>query len=133
VSLSNSSLPNEGFVQIITDSGTKNVCGKSLLNNTKNVVCAQLGYKKEGSLVEKAVPPNNKDAIFSGSIACNGGEKNLSQCSVTVAPSESCSELSYIKCKYLLKTCWTLTKIERTEHIFRNGRNEKYKSRLLPH
>ena len=98
MSLSNSSLPNEGFVEIITDGGKKNVCGKSLSNNAKNVVCGQLGYKNESSLVQKAVPPNNKDAVFSGTIDCNGGEKNLSQCSIT-ASKNSCSELSYIKCK----------------------------------
>ena len=98
VFLSNSSLPNEGFLQIITDNGTKSVCGESLLNNAKNVVCAQLGYQRSDSLVQMAVPSDNKDPIFSGSINCNGGTKNLSQCSITTS-SESCSKLSYIKCK----------------------------------
>ena len=96
--LSNSPLPNKGFVQIITDSGTNSVCKNSLLKNAKNVVCAQLGYKQAVSLVQKAVPSDSKDAIFSGSIDCDGGEKNLSQCSITNS-SNSCSKLSYIKCK----------------------------------
>ena len=96
--LTSSSLPNEGFVQIITDKGTKSVCGKSLLNNAKNVICTQLGYERSDSLVQLAAPLDNKDAIFSGNIDCNGGEKNLSQCSITTS-SESCSKLSYIKCK----------------------------------
>ena len=100
MSLSNSPLPNEGFVKIITDNGTKSVCRKSLTNSDINVVCAQLGYQREGSLVSKAAPSNDKDAIFSGSIDCYGGEIRLSQCSITAASSESCSEISYIKCKY---------------------------------
>ena len=41
-----------------------------------------------------------KDGIFSGSIDCNAGDKLLSQC-VFKKSEESCSELSYIKCKYI--------------------------------
>ena len=97
VSLLNSSLPNEGFVQI-KYGGTKNVCWQSLKKKADNVICRQLGYTKQDSLVKKAPPSNNKDPIFSGSINCNGGEKNLSQCTITNSTS-TCSELSYIKCK----------------------------------
>ena len=78
VSLSYSSLPNEGFVQIATKySGTKSVCWQSLTNEAANIVCRQLGYTRMASNVSK-VPPSNQDAIFSGSMECNGGEKNLS-------------------------------------------------------
>ena len=106
MSLANSSLPNEGFVQIITDSGTKSVCEESLLNDAKNVVCVSLGYKEVVSPAPMTAPPShNKEAIFSGSINCNGGEKNLSQCSITNS-SESCSELSYITCKYIENESW---------------------------
>ncbi len=101
MSLSNSSLPNEGFVQIITDNGTKTVCGQGLMNNAKTIVCTQLGYAKEHSLVEKAATSDTKDAIFSGSIDCDSGAKNISQCSITTSSGGSCSELSYIKCTYL--------------------------------
>jgi hypothetical protein len=102
VSLKYSTLPNEGFVQIVTKySGIKNVCWQSLTNQAANIVCRQLGYTKMASNVSK-LPPSNQDAIFSGSIKCNGGEKNLSQCSFTIS-DESCFEISYIKCKFHIK------------------------------
>ena len=88
-------------MQISTDSGIKSVCGKSLKNNAKKVVCTQLGYDNVVSLAEKAAPSDTKNALFSGKIDCNGGKKNLSQCSITTTSSESCSKLSYIKCEYL--------------------------------
>jgi hypothetical protein len=102
VSLSYSSLPNEGFVKITTDSKIKNVCWKSL-GNAKDVVCRELGYKQADSLVEKAAPSDLKDEIFSGSMVCNDGVIKLSHCSVT-ASSQSCSNLSYLKCKFLQKS-----------------------------
>jgi hypothetical protein len=100
VSLSYSSLPNEGFVKITTDIGIKNVCGQSL-GNAKDVVCRELGYKQADSLVAKAAPTDLTDEIFSGNITCNGDTK-LSQCSVTTS-SQNCSTLSYLKCKFLQK------------------------------
>ena len=101
MSLSYSSLPNEGFVKITTDSGIKNVCWQSL-GNAEDVVCRELGYKQADSLVEKAAPSDLKHEIFSGSTVCNYGDKKLSQCSVTTS-SQSCSKLSYLKCKFLTK------------------------------
>ena len=75
VSLSNSSLPNEGFVQIVTKySGTKSVCWQSLKNSADDVVCRQMGYIRKDSLVKQPAPLSAKDKIFSGSINCNGGE-----------------------------------------------------------
>jgi hypothetical protein len=56
------------------------------------------------------VPPSNQDAIFSGSIECSSGEKNLSQCSFTIS-NERCSEISYIKCK----SCKTTKRIHERE------------------
>jgi hypothetical protein len=100
VSLSYSSLPNEGFVKITTDSGIKNICWQSL-GNAKDVVCRQLGYKQADSLVEKAAPSDLKDEIFSGSIVCNDGDTKLSQCSTVTTSSQSCSTFSYLKCKFL--------------------------------
>ena len=100
VSLSYLSLPNEGFVKITTDS-VRNVCWQSL-GNAKDVVCRQLGYKAADSLLQKAAPSDLKDEIFSGSLVCNDGDTKLSQCSVT-ASSQSCSKLSYLKCKFLQK------------------------------
>ena len=101
VSLSNSSLPNEGFVQIVTKySGTKSVCWQSLKNSADDVVCRQMGYIRKDSLVKQPAPSGIKDEIFSGSINCNGGENDLSQCSID-ASTKRCSELSYIKCKLL--------------------------------
>ena len=61
-----------------------------------------MGYKQADSLVEKAAPSDSTDEIFSGSIVCSGGDKKLSQCSVTTS-SQSCSKLSYLKCKFLTK------------------------------
>ena len=100
VFLSNSSLPNEGFVKIRTKySGNKSVCWESLKNNTDDVVCRQMGYSRSVSLIKQPAPSDIKDEIFSGSINCNGGENYLSQCAIN-ASIKSCSELSYIKCKY---------------------------------
>ena len=100
VSLSHSSLPNEGFVNILTKySGNQSVCWESLKNNADDVVCRQMGYKRSSSLAEKPAPSDVKDKIFSGSINCNGGEKYLSQCAID-ASTKSCSKLTYIKCRY---------------------------------
>ena len=99
MSLSKSSLPNEGFVKITIGHETMNACGKGL-ENAKDVVCRQLGYKEANSLVEKTAPSDLKDKNFSGSIVCNDGDTKLSQCSVTTS-SQSCSKLSYLKCKFL--------------------------------
>ncbi len=101
VFLSNSSLPNEGLVQIVTKySGNNSVCWQSLKNSADDVVCRQMGYIRKDSLVEKPAPSGIKDEIFSGSINCNGGENDLSQCLIN-ASTKSCSELSYIKCELL--------------------------------
>ena len=99
VSLSNSSLPNEGFVKIRTKySGNKSVCWESLKNSADDVVCRQMGYNRSVSLVKQPATSDMKDEIFSGSINCNGEENYLSQCAID-ASTKSCSELSYIKCK----------------------------------
>ena len=103
VSLSNSSVPYKGVVQITTDSGTKNVCWQSLNNNAERaVVCRHLGYK----LSYKSTPVNIsnalnvKDSLFSGSINCDSSNRYLSQCSINVSSSaESCSELTHIECR----------------------------------
>ena len=103
VLLSYSSLPNEGFVQIVTKtSGTKSVCWQSLKNDADNVICRQLGYNNVMSYFNKTIPSESTVEIFSGSIDCNGGEKHLSQCLITTS-NQNCSELSYIKCKFLDK------------------------------
>ncbi len=98
LSLSYSSVPYKGVVQITTDSGTKNVCWQSLKNQAKDIVCRHLGYDELYSVVNISIPANAKDATFSGSINCNGEEKYLSQCSINALASESCSGLSYIEC-----------------------------------
>ena len=101
VFLLHSSLPNEGLLQITTDNGTKSVCRKSLDDKDGlRVICRQLGYAGNGEISSTAPSSVTKDEIFSGSINCNGGERGLSQCSIT-SSTESCSELSYIKCKFL--------------------------------
>ena len=96
------SLPNEGLLQITTDNGTKSVCRKSLDNNDLKVICPHLGYPVRRDISLTAVSSVKNDEIFSGSINCKGGERDLSQCSIT-SSNESCSELSYIKCKFLNK------------------------------
>ncbi len=98
VSLSYSSVPYKGVLQITTDSGTKNVCWQSSLNLDKDIVCHHLGYYNAYSLVNISTPTDAKDATFPGSINCNGEEKYLSQCSINALASESCSGLSYIEC-----------------------------------
>ncbi|XP_028416861.1 uncharacterized protein LOC114541076 [Dendronephthya gigantea] len=97
VHLSDSSLPNEGFLQIdVKYNGTKTVCWQSLKNNAKDVICHQLGYTRTSSVVNKIAMSSTKE-VFSGSIDCDGKEHHLSQCSVTTS-QKSCSQLSYIKC-----------------------------------
>ena len=116
VSLKYSTLPNEGFVQIVTKyNGIKNVCWQSLTNQAANIFCRQLGYMRMASNVSK-VPPSNQDAIFSGSIECSSGEKNLSQCSFTIS-NESCSEISYIKCKFYTERIHERKKAEKIKNV----------------
>ena len=98
MSLSYSSVPYKGVVQIATDSGKKNVCWQSLNYNAMHTVCRQLGYYRAYSLVNVSNTTDAKDATFSGSISCIGEEKYLSQCSINASASESCSDLSYITC-----------------------------------
>ena len=99
MSLSYSSVPYKGIIQITTDSGTKNVCWESLNYNSKDFVCRHLGYRYSYSIViNVSIPTDAKDATFSGSINCNVEEKYLSQCPINASASESCSELSYIEC-----------------------------------
>ena len=101
VSLSHSSLPNEGFVKILTKySGNQSVCWESLKNSADDVVCRQMGYKRSASLVNQSAPSDVKNEIFSGSINCNGEEKYLSRCAINASRSKSCSELTYIKCRF---------------------------------
>ena len=104
VRLSSSSLPNEGFVQIVTKyNGTKSVCWDSLKNKAKDVVCDQLGYKSIQSYTKKTSPSSDTNVeMFSGDINCDGTESDLSQCSI-ITSTASCSELSYIKCTFLDK------------------------------
>ncbi|XP_028416864.1 uncharacterized protein LOC114541079 [Dendronephthya gigantea] len=97
LSLTNSSLPNEGIVQITANNWTKSVCAGSLNNKAKNVVCAHMGYKRAESVVNTSVLPDSKDEIFSGTINCNHDDNDLTFCSFTNSTS-SCSQLSYIKC-----------------------------------
>ena len=99
MSLSYSSVPYKGVVQITTDSGTKNICWESLNNRAKDTVCHHLGYYEAYSLINVSVPTDAKHAIFHGSINCNGDERYLSQCSINASTSETiCSALSYIHC-----------------------------------
>ena len=98
MTLSYSSVPYKGVVQIITDSGTKNVCWESLNNQAKDIVCLHLGYYRAYSLVNISIPKDAKDTTFSGSINCNGEEKYLSQCSIIASAGETCSGMSYIGC-----------------------------------
>ena len=102
VFLLHSSLPSEGLLQITTDNGTKSVYLKSLNDRHLWVICRQLGYAGRGNISSTALSSVTNDEIFSGSINCNGRERGLSQCSIT-SSTESCSELSYIKCKLTKK------------------------------
>ena len=108
MSLSYSSLPYEGVVQITTDNGTSNVCSQSLqIYQAMSTVCRHLGYDSAYFFVGISTPTDAKNATFSGSINCNNGDRYLSQCSITTSANESCSELSYIQCK-----CGKMKRIE---------------------
>ncbi len=101
MSLSNSSLPYKGVVQITTDSGTKQVCSGSLNYYARKTVCRHLGYWYFlANTISTST--NAKDETFSGSINCFADKKSkkyISQCSITASANDSCSELSYIQCK----------------------------------
>ncbi len=101
VSLSYSSVPYKGVVQVTTDSGTTNVCWESLKNYyyARDIVCRQLGYPRVYSFGNVSIPTDAKHATFCGNINCNYQMKYLSQCSITVSASDRCSGLSYIECK----------------------------------
>jgi hypothetical protein len=62
------------------------------------------------------VPPSNQDATFSGSIECNGGKQNLSQCSFTIS-NESCFEISYIECKFYTERIHERKKAEKINNV----------------
>ena len=98
VSLSYSSLPYKGVVQITIDGETKNVCWGGLDYWSGEVVCRHLGYDRSYSVVNVSIPRNAKEATFSGSINYNSDAKFLSQCSISASSSRSCLGLSYIKC-----------------------------------
>ena len=102
MSLSYSSLPYEGVVQITIDGETKNVCWQSLqqIYWTQETVCRHLGYDHGYFLVNISTPTDAKN----GSINCNWGDRYLSQCSIN---AESCSQLAYIQCK-----CGKMKRIE---------------------
>ena len=110
MSLSYSSLPYKGVVQITIDGETKNVCWQSLDYYAKHTVCRYLGYARANSLVNVSTPMDAKDETFSGNINCNSRDKYLSQCSINASVSESCSGLSYIECIPLGKTDKTKTR-----------------------
>ena len=101
MSLSNNSLPYKGIVQIALDAGIKNVCWQSLNKNAYHIICRQLlGYPHRISVQNVSNPVDSKDAIFSGIITCNGQEEYISQCSINMQESGSCSEITYIQCKF---------------------------------
>ncbi|XP_028416934.1 uncharacterized protein LOC114541147 [Dendronephthya gigantea] len=100
VTLSHSSLPFKGVVQISTDSGTVDVCWKSLKKYPDSrILCRSLGYDELNSFVNVPVPADFKDAVFSGTFTCSDREKSLSQCLI-VASNQTCSELTYIECGF---------------------------------
>ncbi|XP_028412182.1 uncharacterized protein LOC114535003 isoform X2 [Dendronephthya gigantea] len=100
VSLSHSYLPFKGVVQISTDSGTMDVCWKSLKKYPDaHMLCRSLGYDDLNSFVNVSVPANSKHAVFSGTFTCSDQEKSLSQCLI-VASNQTCSELTYIECSF---------------------------------
>jgi hypothetical protein len=68
MSLSYSSLPYKGVVQITIDGETKNVCWQSLKSQARDTVCHHLGYHRAYSLINVSVPTDAKHGIFSGSI-----------------------------------------------------------------
>ncbi len=121
VSLSYSSVPYKGVLQITTDSETKNVCWERLHYYERETVCRQLGYRRAYSVVNMPVPTDAKNATFSGSINCNDREKYLSQCSITASASESCFQLSYIQCKCTQIKFYTVCKTVAVYYAFSEG------------
>ncbi|XP_028402403.1 uncharacterized protein LOC114525343 [Dendronephthya gigantea] len=71
VHLSDSSLPNEGFIQIdVNYNGTKTVCWQSLKNNAKDVICRQLGHICNNPLLEDK--ERFPDSSFTASVSSEG-------------------------------------------------------------
>ena len=64
-----------------------------------------MGYSNAYTHVSISTPPDSKDSTFSGTIDCSEG-KYLSQCLVTASANQSCSDLTYIQCKFSV-TSWS--------------------------
>ena len=96
MSFSSSTLPYKGYLTVTIDNKKNVVCSETLITETLNIVCTQLGYWETET--ESSAVASLKLQTFSGSIKCTGDEKTLSQC-VTERSDRDCSKQSYITCK----------------------------------
>ena len=101
MSLTYSTVPYKGIVQVSTDNGPKNVCWGSLKSYSAYAFCRHLGYSLSPSIGNVRAPTQAKEATFSGSINCYNDVKFFSQCSISTSSTQSCSELSYMECKFV--------------------------------
>ena len=111
MSLSYSSVPYKGVVQVTTDNGTKNVCSGGLQSYAASAFCRHLGYTGFELRRTVAPPTDAKEATFSGSIKCHINVKFVSQCSISTSSKKSCSKLTYIYCKFVVIILWKRRKI----------------------
>ncbi|XP_046857669.1 uncharacterized protein LOC124451082 [Xenia sp. Carnegie-2017] len=98
VQLSQSIMPNEGVVNLMTKyDGNFAVCEDSSLNRFKDEICNRSGYPNAESIKSWTPRASLGNLVFQpGRVTCNAQATHLPQCSIT--KRVSCSRYSYLKC-----------------------------------
>uniref|UniRef100_A0A1X7ULL6 Deleted in malignant brain tumors 1 protein n=1 Tax=Amphimedon queenslandica TaxID=400682 RepID=A0A1X7ULL6_AMPQE len=108
VKLINGSSPNEGTLQICLNNAWGTVCNKQLNTKDAGVICHQLGYPAEGTLVYTALFTAT-DTLLVADVHCDSNEERLSECSIEVYYKDSsllCDvavDSAGIKCHYCVE------------------------------
>ncbi|XP_046858709.1 uncharacterized protein LOC124452167 [Xenia sp. Carnegie-2017] len=97
VRLSQSNLPNEGVVNVITKFRNFTICNNSLLHKMKTIICKHLGYPTaapwEGSMSLSSL---THQSFIPGNVKCDARVNDLSQCAII--QNNDCSQYSYVTC-----------------------------------
>ncbi|XP_046856877.1 uncharacterized protein LOC124450290 [Xenia sp. Carnegie-2017] len=97
VRLSQSNLPNEGVVNVITKLRNFTICNKGLLHKINTIICKQLGYPTAAS-VECSLSLSSlmHQSFIPGNVKCDARVNDLSQCAII--QNNDCSQYSYVTC-----------------------------------
>ena len=99
VSLSQSNLPNEGLVDVITKYRNFTICNNGLLRKGKTLVCKHFGYPTAASLHSSRSLSSSMHGSFTpGNVKCDAQVNDISQCAIT--QKNGCSQYSYVTCKH---------------------------------